>query len=723
LTPTPQPHKKPAGFSKIDQLHRTRAFKLNSLPEQAQDAFKPEPFKEVVKQSIFAQITGNERSLISPHRSIVVPWSELQGIAPAIITQTDYSSLPVHLASTDGTGKNNGSSGIAVALLPQQDGLMIVFAILPEASSDITEILATNLAMENTNFTEAQKPLHILTDYRSTVTKDFSRGHVSDWSNSSCPELWARMKRNLDQNPSTTSQHVKAHQDRTTAIHKINMLGTWNLMADEAANAIKQIVDADYLAASLHPELTLPPPDKESLIDALEEDLNIDELNTALAQHLSNTPGPDGNRIRHLRFLDPENRLLLLDLLNEVWRGSPLPHRDKMSKLTLIFKSGNPNKYQNWRPVSVQTAFTALLSKIVNTRFLKVLLSCSLLSKAQRGCIRGHYGVRDNISFLLTALAEHFHEATKNKSASFNLLLADISKAFDKIHLPVIIKTLDNLVGTGKALKLKGLIRNMYTGAHTLMSDEDGNHKLIQKLSGVLQGDALSGTLFVLVANLVPITLNPDQAAPAYTLEYATHHAMLHHLFIDDLFTKTRETADLQSATDEAVGNLQTALLHFNPTKTVHLQMGPQTPPVTVDDIPVRKASQNDVFTGLGVKLRASDRGYARPTVLDTVAQHQAMINRLKDSLNSLTPKVEHATHQDSPTGERQAPLNTIHKNNPADHGRLREKRRPTLERHPQPPHYPPNGPTPSRWIRPHSPRRHRRHLSAYATCLQHDLS
>ena len=239
----------------------------------------------------------------------------------------------------------------------------------------------------------------------------FARGTVGGWKHSKVPQLFRRTRLALERLPSVEARHVAAHQDRSIPTHSLTVEAIWNDMADRAATLVRNMTAGGKIPECLYPQLSLDPPDPDILIWELDDNITLDELDAALGAPLTEAVGADGCRIKNLRHLTRVNRLRLLILLNQVWKDpSGLSDRDKMGRLTLIFKmNGNPEDVRNWRPVTVQPTFTALISKIVNQRLLMtVLMSCSLLSKAQKANIKGTFGVRDNFTHLKAALADLF---------------------------------------------------------------------------------------------------------------------------------------------------------------------------------------------------------------------------------------------------------------------------------------------------------------------------
>ena len=76
-------------------------------------------------------------------------------------------------------------------------------------------------------------------------------------------------------------------------------------------------------------------------------------------------------------------------------QSSTFPLAGKQAKLVPIFKSGDTNKAENYRPISVLPALSKLLEKAVHSQLLEYLETNKLLNQSQ-------FGYRANRSTQLT---------------------------------------------------------------------------------------------------------------------------------------------------------------------------------------------------------------------------------------------------------------------------------------------------------------------------------
>ena len=102
-----------------------------------------------------------------------------------------------------------------------------------------------------------------------------------------------------------------------------------------------------------------------------------------------------------------------------------IEEEDLKARVVLIFKKGDSNKFENYRPISLLNTLYKIFAAILQRRISKTL---------DRHSQKTQYGFRKNGS---TADAIHlirrvieYGESTNNKSHS---LLLDWEKAFDKV--------------------------------------------------------------------------------------------------------------------------------------------------------------------------------------------------------------------------------------------------------------------------------------------------
>ena len=145
--------------------------------------------------------------------------------------------------------------------------------------------------------------------------------------------------------------------------------------------------------------------------------------------------GPDDINIKTLvNCIDVLKEPLLL-IINESLNTGHVPKDWKIANVTPIFKSGNKNSAENYRPISITSIVSRIIEKKIKNDLTKFLEGNLLIRDSQHGFRSGRS--------CLTNLLE-FAEFICNELDSGNavdVIFLDFAKAFDKVpHGGIILK-------------------------------------------------------------------------------------------------------------------------------------------------------------------------------------------------------------------------------------------------------------------------------------------
>lgn len=247
-------------------------------------------------------------------------------------------------------------------------------------------------------------------------------------------------------------------------------------------------------------------------------------------------PGPDGITgwfyTLHAKRLAP----LLSALFNELLNGHSVPAHMKKGLITTIFKGkGDPLDIDNRRPITLLNIDYKILSKILNSRLLKIL--DKLINPRQAGFCPNR-SIFSNI-VLLSMVIDKVHSLNEGSA-----LMIDFFKAFDSISHNAIRRTLQHI---GLPNNLIALIMSMYAGSSSQVSVNGRLSKSFPVERGTKQGDPLSPTIFVLVIECLSRALAAAKlkGLPADESGKFNFHSLL---FADDLLLMCRDNDDFSKA-------------------------------------------------------------------------------------------------------------------------------------------------------------------------------
>ncbi len=106
----------------------------------------------------------------------------------------------------------------------------------------------------------------------------------------------------------------------------------------------------------------------------------------------------------------------------------------KKSRVTPIFKKGNKELLENYRPVSTLPIFGKILEKLIYTRLYGFFTSNNILSNCQFGFRKGH-STGHTLHYTIDILKEAVH----SKKHALGIFI-DLSKAFDTLDHNILIQ-------------------------------------------------------------------------------------------------------------------------------------------------------------------------------------------------------------------------------------------------------------------------------------------
>jgi hypothetical protein len=171
----------------------------------------------------------------------------------------------------------------------------------------------------------------------------------------------------------------------------------------------------------------------------------------------------------------------------------------KKAKIRPLFKKGEKQDIQNYRPISILSAFSKILVKLMYSRLLSFIMKCDILTNVQHGFMVNKSTEPTSHSFIVSvqeALDRYLHVIG---------IFLDLSKAYDVqvINHSVLLDKLDSYGVRGSAnkwVKSYSTIRTQFVEiSHTdrsncTQSKFQSSPRVIAH--GVTQGSILGPLLF-----------------------------------------------------------------------------------------------------------------------------------------------------------------------------------------------------------------------------------
>ena len=169
-------------------------------------------------------------------------------------------------------------------------------------------------------------------------------------------------------------------------------------------------------------------------------------------------------------------------------------HVFKTGKITPVFKKGNKECIENYRPVSILPVFGKVFEKILYKQLYSFLSSNSVLHDQQFGFRKGHSTTH--------ALHKSVNDRTKSIAKNKHVLgiFIDLSKAFDTLDHNILLRKLENYGIRGCALTL---LKSYLPSRLQCVSFQDATSEVLEVKYGLPQGSILGPLLFLLYVMLM----------------------------------------------------------------------------------------------------------------------------------------------------------------------------------------------------------------------------
>jgi hypothetical protein len=196
-----------------------------------------------------------------------------------------------------------------------------------------------------------------------------------------------------------------------------------------------------------------------------------------------------------LKFVKFEIATPLVHMFNLSLSTGIFPSKLKMSRTVPIFKSGDPQKCDNYRPISLLSNISKILEKAVAERLMNHLKYNNLINENQ-------FGFQPGVSTVhhLTKLTNYVAKELNNKNFVIGIFL-DLKKAFDVVPHKILIEKLKKLGIGGTEI----MWFTNYLAGRSQKVEINGNLSDIEQITiSILQGSILGPILFLCFINDLP---------------------------------------------------------------------------------------------------------------------------------------------------------------------------------------------------------------------------
>jgi len=221
--------------------------------------------------------------------------------------------------------------------------------------------------------------------------------------------------------------------------------------------------------------------------------ITIEECHKVIVQMTKNkAPGGDGLTIEFYQEFWNEIKYIFVNALNANFDNNVMSETQKQGLITLIYKKGEPDNLNNWRPITLLNYDYKIMAAVLANRMQKVI--SSIIHENQVGYIK------NRLSGFNIRLTQDVFQLLYEKRLEGAYMMVDFTKAFDTIEFQYIEECLKHF---NFGVQFCKWVKIMYKDVKSSVLINGWKTKSFEINRGIRQGCPLSALLFLLAVEIL----------------------------------------------------------------------------------------------------------------------------------------------------------------------------------------------------------------------------
>ena len=233
-------------------------------------------------------------------------------------------------------------------------------------------------------------------------------------------------------------------------------------------------------------EEPIPPPPEWTPPDIVFSVVEVTTVIKTLPARRS--PGWDGVTYDYIKHHRHSLAPVITKIMNICAINKRVPQEWKHSIITLVKKkNGDPNKIEDWRPISLLCASYKIFMKLIQKRLIPWIVETGRMSSRQKGSMPRN-GLQEHVFTLKTGVSDFLHQSSK-----LYVMFIDIKDAFGSIDHHLMLRELEQ---TGYPQQVIDITRDVYTNSTFQVRTAEGLTLPVKRGKGIIQGCPWSVIIF-----------------------------------------------------------------------------------------------------------------------------------------------------------------------------------------------------------------------------------
>jgi hypothetical protein len=238
---------------------------------------------------------------------------------------------------------------------------------------------------------------------------------------------------------------------------------------------------------------------------------------------MNKATGPQGISNEMLKHLNESSLRILLNIFNACLKLQQIPKAWKQANIFPISKKPKfTGQLQQTRPISLIEHTRKIFTKIITNRIANICNKYSILSE------HNHIALPNTSTALLISTLSHIFEDANIYKKELWTLSQDMSKAYDTVHIPLLIEALLRIKVSNS---ITSLIKDIFSERQNSVITNLGQTSFYPVIDGIDQGETITPLLWRIYYDPLITSISKQYKGYALQTQHTTNNNTIKHIY------------------------------------------------------------------------------------------------------------------------------------------------------------------------------------------------